>query len=100
MGGSINIAIKRYAGVILLDDTINIDPDLPRKWKNMSFKLKYKDIWYNLDINRNQITIKLFSSQKKSKEYKEKIIIRNKEYLFKLNQKHTIRLKRKGEIDG
>jgi len=90
MGGSVNIAVKRYAGVNLIDGIINIDHDLPKKWKNISFKIKYKDIWYNLEIDRKKIVITLSSTESKPKEFKEKLIIRNKRYLFNLNQKHVI----------
>ncbi len=98
MGGSVNIAIKRYAGVYLMNDIIHIDPDIPKKWKHIHFRIKYRNIWYIMEIARGKITIELSGSKKK--EYREKVIIRNKEYLFPLNQTQVIRLKKNGEING
>ncbi|MFW6134728.1 MAG: glycoside hydrolase family 65 protein [Elusimicrobiota bacterium] len=98
MGGSVYIAIKRYAGVNLIDGIINIEPDIPVKWKNINFKIKYKDVWHILEIDRRKITLELLGSKPKS--HREKIIIQNKEYFFNLNQKHVICLKRNGEMDG
>ncbi len=100
MGGSVYIAIKRYAGVDLINGIINVDPDIPKKWKHIYFKIKYKDVWYIFEIEKHKIIIQLSATKTKPKEYREKIIIRNKEYLFSLNQKHVICLKRNGEING
>src|SRR5690554_5319623 len=100
MGGSVYIAIKRYAGVDLIDGIINVEPDVPMKWKHIHFKIKYKDIWYFFEIEKKLITVKLTSTRKKPREYREKLIIRKKEYLFELDKKHIICLKRNGEING
>lgn len=100
MGGSVYIAIKMYAGVDLIDGIININPDIPKKWKHIHFKLKYRDIWYIFEIGKHDISIKLSAVRKKPKEYREKVIIRNKEYHFELDKKHVICLKRNGEING
>jgi len=100
MGGSVYIAIKRYAGIDLINGIINVDPDIPKKWKHIHFKIKYKDIWYIFEIEKHKIMIQLSATKTKPKEYREKVMIRNKEYLFNLNQKHVICLKRNGEING
>jgi len=100
MGGSVYIAIKRYAGIDLINGIINVDPDIPKKWKHIHFKMKYKDIWYIFEIEKNKVIIQLSATKTKPKEYREKVMIRNKEYLFNLNKKHVICLKRNGEING
>lgn len=96
MGGSINIAIKRYAGLNLENGIIRIDPDLPKSWKEFIFKIKYQGIWYALEIKRDQITIKLSGSKEsKEKDYRKKVIIANREHLLSLNQKQVIDLKKR-----
>ena len=96
MGGSINIAIKRYAGLNLENGIINIVPDLPKSWKEIAFKIKYQDIWYALEIKRDQITIKLSDSKEsKEKDYRKKVIIANREYLLRVGQKKVIDLKKR-----
>jgi len=100
MGGSVYIAIKRYAGVDLINGIINVDPDIPKRWKHVHFKMKYKDVWYIFEIEKHKVIIQLSATKTKPKEYREKVIIRNKEYLFNLNKKHVICLKRNGEING
>jgi len=94
MGGSINIALKRYAGVNLMNDIIHIDPDIPKQWKHIHFRIKYRDIWYMIEIEKDKINIELSSS--KAKELQKKVIIRNKEFLFNLNQKYIMSLEKTG----
>ena len=100
MGGSVYIAIKMYAGVDLINGIINVEPDVPKKWKHIHFKIKYRDIWYMFEIEKYKITVILSSTIEKPKTYREKMIIHNKEYLFELDKKHVICLKRNGEING
>jgi len=96
MGGSINIVIKRYAGLNLENGIINIVPDLPKSWKEIAFKIKYQDIWYALEIKRDQITIKLSDSKEsKEKDYRKKVIIANREHLLRVGQKKVIDLKKR-----
>jgi len=93
MGGSINIALKRYAGVNIINGIINIDPDIPKKWKYIKFKIKYKEIWYSLKIERHKIIATLSTTKLIDEEYQERIVIRQKEYLLDMNRTYTFYLK-------
>ncbi|HNR65653.1 MAG TPA: glycosyl hydrolase family 65 protein, partial [Atribacterota bacterium] len=93
MGGSINIALKRYAGVNIINGIINIDPDIPKKWKYIKFKIKYKEIWYSLKIERHKIIATLSTTKLIDEKYQEKILIRQKEYLLDMNRTYTFYLK-------
>ena len=89
MGGSINIAMKRYAGVDVISGIINIDPALPKKWKYIKFKIKYNEIWYSLLIERYKIVVTLSTTKLVSDNYQEKIKICQKEYLLNLNKTYS-----------
>jgi trehalose/maltose hydrolase-like predicted phosphorylase len=89
MGGSINIAMKRYAGVDVIGGIINIGPDIPKKWKYIKFKIKYNEIWYSLLIERYKIVVTLSTTKLVSDDYQEKIKICQKEYLLNLNKTYT-----------
>ncbi len=93
MGGSINIALKRYAGVDVINGIINIDPDLPKKWKRIKFKIKYKGIWYSLEIEKHKINVTLSATKAVSDNYQEKINIRHQEHLLDMNKTYTFYLK-------
>ena len=64
-----------------LDNVEKQIADLNTQWKTVLNKMQ------------DEYTAKL-------KEYQEKIIISNKEYLLNLNKKYTFLLKRNGEING
>jgi trehalose/maltose hydrolase-like predicted phosphorylase len=93
MGGSINIALKRYAGVDVISGIINIDPDIPKKWKYIKFKIKYNEILYSLFIKRYRIIVTLSTTKLISADYQEKIKIRKREYLLDMNKTYTFYLR-------
>jgi len=93
MGGSINIAMKRYAGVDVISGIINIDPALPKKWKYIKFKIKYNEILYSLVIERYKIIVTLSTTKLVSTDYQEKIKIRKREYLLDMNKTYTFYLR-------
>ncbi len=92
MGGSINIALKRYAGVDVIGGIININPDIPKKWKYIKFKIKYNEIWYSLVIEKYKIIVTLSTTKLVSDVYQEKIKIRQREYLLDMNKTYTFYL--------
>jgi len=59
MGGSIDIVMRGFAGISLLEDRVVIDPKLPQKWRSLKLKFLYKGIWVCLTISKLQISIQL-----------------------------------------
>ncbi|MFH1655713.1 MAG: glycosyl hydrolase family 65 protein [Candidatus Omnitrophota bacterium] len=59
IGGSIDIVIKGFAGVNITDEGININPSLPKKWRSLKLKLRYKRNWIYLSITKRKISILL-----------------------------------------
>lgn len=57
-GGSWSTAIFGFAGVSYDDDTIDISPHLPRKWKSLSFKLLWKGKKLNVHIENGGVSVK------------------------------------------
>ena len=57
MGGSIDIAIRGFAGVRVAEDRIIIEPRLPMKWRSMKFGFAYKGIWISLIITKRQVSV-------------------------------------------
>ena len=91
MGGSLYIAIKCYAGIEIIDDIIHIDPNLPQRWQKMHFRIKFKQIWYTLSIEKHRISITLLSDI--VKKYTERIKVYHHEYSLHLNQTYIINRK-------
>lgn len=57
MGGSIDIAIRGFAGVRIAEDRIIIEPRLPAKWRSVKFGFVYKGIGISLIITKRQVSV-------------------------------------------
>ena len=56
MAGTVWILVSTFAGVEF-GDTLKIDPQLPKHWKELSFGFTYKNTRLNLQISQNGIEI-------------------------------------------
>lgn len=57
MGGSLNIAVKGFAGVNILNNRIRIAPRLPAVWNEIKLNFCCKGRWVALTVRRRQIII-------------------------------------------
>jgi len=57
MGGSINVAIRHFAGIEILKDKIKIEPNLPKKWRSIKIRFFYREKWISLFITKRDIAI-------------------------------------------
>ncbi len=57
MGGSIDLAVRGFAGVRALADRVRIEPRLPKKWRSIKFKIIYKGIEVFLTITKRQVSV-------------------------------------------
>lgn len=64
MAGTIDIFYRNFAGISFENEILNINPNLPEHWKNISFKLTYKNVWYNISINKELVTVSYESNHK------------------------------------
>ncbi|HOR42787.1 MAG TPA: glycosyl hydrolase family 65 protein, partial [Atribacterota bacterium] len=95
MGGSLNIALKRYAGVNLINGIISINPDLPKSWNYIKFKIKFNGLWYSLLIEKERIQATLSAIKSVPDDYQVKISVVNKEYLLDMDKTFTFYLNRR-----
>jgi len=63
MGGSFVIAMKGFAGINILDDRVSIEPNLPKQWKNIKFKLAFQDRLISLFITQKAILISVIDQK-------------------------------------
>jgi len=59
MGGSIDIVLRGFAGINILDDKVSIEPRLPKAWRSLKCRFVYKGVWFSLAITRRNITVTL-----------------------------------------
>lgn len=89
MGGSINIALKRFAGVSVINGIISINPALPKRWKNMKFKVNFQGDWYELNIEKRAVRVTISTDQTVPEYYQVKVLVFKKEYILNLGKTFT-----------
>ena len=52
-GGAWIVAIKGFAGISIKDGKLVCEPNLPENWNSMSFKLKFKDKFYKITVDKS-----------------------------------------------
>ncbi len=57
MAGTVEIAIRNFAGVAFEHDRLAVSPNLPHHWRSMSFCVWHHDIRYQLVIDETAITV-------------------------------------------
>lgn len=57
MAASLMMTLTAYAGVQLKKQTLTLQPNLPQHWQKIAFQLQHKGITYQLQIEKNQLTL-------------------------------------------
>ena len=96
MGGSINIAVKSFAGVSIEEGRIRINPNLPKDWYSMKFRLVYHGYPIFISVTHRQITI--FIQGRKAQIFHTPIFIYDQRYELECRKIHKISLERKAMI--
>jgi trehalose/maltose hydrolase-like predicted phosphorylase len=66
MGGSVDIAIRGFAGVNMADNVVKINPRLPKDWKSIKFRLFYRGRWISFSVTHKQVTLFIRGKEKMS----------------------------------
>jgi len=88
MGGSLDIVVRKFAGIQITDTQITVNPHIPAKWQRLGLNIIYKGCLLSFDIKRDKTKIHF----KKEKKVLKKIIILSgsKEYFVKPGQTLTL----------
>lgn len=95
MGGSIVIAIKGFVGLSIMEDRIKIDPNLPKHWDKVEFKICYRKNWIFFKVTKEQIIITTPSLS--SKPFIVPFEIYGKRYSLNYGEERRISLKEKAK---
>ncbi|MBN1622392.1 MAG: glycoside hydrolase family 65 protein [Endomicrobiales bacterium] len=57
MGGSIDIVMRGFAGIRIVNDRIQIDPNLPKFWNSLKLKFQHRGKWISMEVTREKISI-------------------------------------------
>lgn len=95
MGGSIVIAIKGFMGLSIMEDRIKIDPNFPKHWDKVEFKICYRKNWITFKVTKDQLTIVIPGST--SKPFIVPFEIYGKRYSLYYGEERKISLKEKAK---
>ncbi|HHE31886.1 MAG TPA: glycoside hydrolase family 65 protein [Chlorobaculum parvum] len=59
VGGSWQTVIQGFAGLTLKSDRIVLKPWLPKKWKRLSFRVRWRERDVHLDITHREVSIRI-----------------------------------------
>lgn len=58
MAGTLDLLLRCYAGLMILEDRVCLNPQLPSEWKGLKFKIRYKNVWLSVVVAENKISLK------------------------------------------
>ena len=92
MGSSIDLFLRSFAGLSILEDRIVLNPALPKRWKNVQFQIRYKNIWFDVHVAQHKIRITAEPLQKTLFQATTQIpvTIKGKEYQLLPGKPHSI----------
>lgn len=93
MAGTLDLALRCYAGLAVLEDRITLNPEMPKHWKSMKFQVRYKNIWFKLAINRKMIMVMAEPLEHISLQAFARIPIEVRKNLYMLEPGKTLKIK-------
>ncbi len=92
MGSSLELFWRCFAGLSIEEDSLSLNPKLPEGWQRIRFKIRYKNIWFNMAIRRGKIQIVAEPLEQLSlgHQLEVPILVCNKLYKLKPKKTHTI----------
>lgn len=57
MGGSLDVVMRGFAGITLLENIVKIDPNLPEQWNKLKFRFLYERRWFAITLTHQQLTV-------------------------------------------
>ena len=92
MGGSLDLFLRNFGGVMFKDGRLALNPKIPEGWKRVSFNIRYKNVWFFIEITKDQLTVKaeLLGDTSFMSAAKIPVVIKNKTYQLIPGKPHTI----------
>ncbi|MFP4473477.1 MAG: glycoside hydrolase family 65 protein [Candidatus Omnitrophota bacterium] len=57
MAGTVDVMLRSFAGLAILEDQICLNPELPAKWRKLKFRVRYKNIWFSLVLTQDKVSV-------------------------------------------
>ncbi len=57
MAGTIDVFLRRYAGLAISENRISLNPDPGTAWGHIKFKIRYRNIWFHVTLDRHRVQV-------------------------------------------
>ncbi len=57
MAGTLDLFLRFFAGLSFRDNTLCLEPKLPRKWGGFKFRVRYRNIWFAIRIMKDKVRV-------------------------------------------
>ncbi|MCK5083994.1 MAG: hypothetical protein KAR31_13885, partial [Candidatus Omnitrophica bacterium] len=84
MGGTLDLFLRSFAGLNILEDRICLDPKLPEQWQSIKFKVRYKNIWFDIHVTKDVLSVLVKPFKEASLTPKAEIPIEIKKKIYNL----------------
>ena len=90
MAGTVDIIVRSFAGINIYKDRVELNPNVPRHWNNLSFKIVDRGNLFSFEISKNNISLKCDLKHKKE----IRVVVGKDNYKLKSNKVLNIPYKR------
>jgi len=96
MGGTLDLFLRAFAGIKIREGRLSLNPRLPKKVKKACFQVRYKSIWFQLQLGSSMLSITAHPPKENYKALPAKIPVevKGRIYYLRPQKKHRIRTKR------
>ncbi|MCA9400086.1 MAG: glycoside hydrolase family 65 protein [Candidatus Omnitrophica bacterium] len=92
MGSSIDLFLKCFAGLSTKDDHIELNPNLPKGWTHIKFKILFRKVWIYVTVLKRRLKVTTKVEEKSVFQVPKEIplYIKNKKHNLTLGKTQTI----------
>ena len=96
MAGTVDLIQRCYTGLVLRDDKIFFNPQIPRELNLIKYAIRYRGIWIDVELQRNELRLRREGGWN---AHDLEVMIRNKPFTLKPGEKKKFKvLKTKVEV--
>ncbi len=95
LGGTYQVIIRGFGGIVVDESGIQLKPNLPRHWRSLQFKFRYRNFVLNFRINKKQVEVSSRLHNKVNHRNQVKLRHEGKDYYLKPGRRVVIPMNKK-----
>ena len=57
MAGTLDLALRCFAGLAIREDRVGLNPRLPDTWRSVKFHVRYKNVWFHVALTKRNVQV-------------------------------------------